>query len=71
MIFEDDINLWCCARTPLRHGSKKCGKHAIKGSDVCQQHAAELWPNQLIDGTLYLGDGNDEEGFPTSNPFNT
>lgn len=67
--FEDNINQWCRARTPLLHGSRKCAKYAVDHFDLCRKHAAELWPHQLIDGVLYLGDGLDEEGMPETNPF--
>jgi len=66
---EENINKWCCARTPLRYGSKVCAKHPVGNMDLCKEHASELWPHLLIEGTLYLGTGLDEEGFPGDNPF--
>lgn len=61
----------CIARRPLRYGSRVCGntRNPKHNSDCCDECAAKLWPHQIINGTLYIDSGLDEEGEVESNPY--
>ena len=50
----------CVAREPLLHGSKACDSPADANSDLCYGHSMVLYPHQLINGVLYIGDEDHE-----------